>query len=401
MDDPIQQGNPMDEIVIGTVRHVTGVSPAMWMNLLSWLGITPGGGSTGPGGGLSGTGGGVFGPISGGNAGGGSTGGSSGSGGQSSDPCNPNGAPVSVGLPYLASRITALETKLQQDPWYLIPCIFASQFYTLGNFQVPQVTINKLNALNSPYAAVDIYDAFVLQNINDATSSVVNCDYFPVHITSLPTIGGVQWTPEQVFDYFRRNINKFTDNSIATFHPYVDGFVDETNYWNSNNYFNTILHLDMFPFDGSVIVSDVFSDPGVASSFTVTTIKSPWDNLHPVSGNRKFGIIQDLNGGYSIYTTAVDRVTKKINEDIGDIIEDFGGNNGLETADDLWRAFQTNMIEFINHPSTFMNDPTAIPGSASLYQLPEIILRPDYNYVKDYLTGRKTLEELRQSMGCP
>ncbi len=92
--EPYLVGAPMDEIVIGTVRHITGgYSYSMWMNLLSWLGITPGGGSSGPGGGLSGTGGGVFGPISGG--GGGSTGGSSG-GGQSSDPCNPNTGPVIV-----------------------------------------------------------------------------------------------------------------------------------------------------------------------------------------------------------------------------------------------------------------------------------------------------------------
>jgi hypothetical protein len=248
-----------------------------------------------------------------------------------------------------------------------------------------------------------IVNPLVLQNINNAGGTVVNCDYFPVKINSLPIINGIQWTAADVMDYFRRNINKFTDNSIATFHPYVDVVMDETMIWNSTNYLGAVLHLDM-AVDGSVIISDVNSGTNGAYSFTATTIKSYQDQLHPVSGNRKFGIMPQ-GTGWTFYTTAVDRVTRKVNEKIADILSDLGVCTGFCEADNLWRAMQNKMVSFINNPAPFINDPnqTVVGGSAELYTNPgsEIILRPSYNYVKDYLTGKKTEQQLRQALGCP
>jgi hypothetical protein len=301
---------------------------------------------------------------------------------------------------YYYSRITELQSALQQDPYFLMPCKYLNQFYGIGNFKAPEVVLSRIDQLNSDYNAYNgsfidhpFQDTYYwIQDVNDATGTVVNCDYFPVHISTLPTIGGVQWTAEQLFDYFRKNMNQFLNTSIASFYPYQDALVDDISLWNSSNPLTSLLHLDMTPYDGSVIISDFQTSP-TKSSFTVSTILTPLDRLHPVSGNRSWGIMQDAeNGGYNFYVTAVDRVTKKINEDIGDIIDDFGGSSGFDLADALWRSLQDKMIAFIN----------ANNGLASKYSgTPEIILRPSYSFVRDYLTGVKTLAELRQALGCP
>ncbi|MBK7636218.1 MAG: hypothetical protein IPJ13_19560 [Saprospiraceae bacterium] len=66
------------------------------------------------------------------------------------------------------------------------------------------------------------------------------------------------------------------------------------------------------PDDGSVIATQY--QPG--TFWTFSTLNAPgWfqggsqDGYHPVSGNRRFGLIPNQDGSYTFYTSGVDRLT--------------------------------------------------------------------------------------------
>lgn len=83
-----------------------------------------------------------------------------------------------------------------------------------------------------------------------------------------------------------------------------------------------------------------------------TTLTTPfldgddYDGTHPVSGNRAFGIKQNSDGSYTIFTRGVDRVRYRVAEITGNILFD----DAFENADVLWTTFQENLVEFIEDP---------------------------------------------------
>jgi hypothetical protein len=220
-----------------------------------------------------------------------------------------------------------------------------------------------------------------------AAGTVVNCDYFPVHINSLPVINGVQWTAQQLFEHFRLNINQFVNTNIASFYPYNNDVVNDVTLWHSNNPLTSILHLDMIQ-DGSVIISKYTSSTDNCQMIA-STLNTPLDGNHPVSGNRSWGIMQDPNGGYNFYTSGVDRITTNLFE-IGDNLMSSLSSSGFEEADALWRTLQTKMMMFINSNG----------GNAGYYSNNETILRPDWFIIKRYLRNEISLQQLRDMLGC-
>ncbi|NNU33811.1 hypothetical protein HK413_06035 [Mucilaginibacter sp. S1162] len=137
--------------------------------------------------------------------------------------------------------------------------------------------------------------------------------------------------------------------------------------------------------DGTVIESDYQSNNN-GTFFKFSTMTSPFDLNHPVSGNREFGIYPDPNnpGSYTFYTMGVDRVSDWIFV-VGNTLF-----NGFRRTDQLWTAMQSNMINYINNHG----------GHAEFYGKKNYIARPNYNLVKDYLEGRISLAELKRRIGC-
>ncbi|MEO6630354.1 MAG: hypothetical protein ABIN13_01490, partial [Mucilaginibacter sp.] len=149
-----------------------------------------------------------------------------------------------------------------------------------------------------------------------------------------------------------------------------------------------LVHINMAN-NGTVIESDYQSSPS-GTYFRFSTLSSPLDFGHPVSGNRDFGIYPDPNnpGSYTFYTMGVDRISDWQFA----FANSFGSGPGaiFNGADALWTAMQNNMINYINSHG----------GHAQFYPNHSNKARPDWDLVKDYLEGRKTFEDLKQEMGC-
>ena len=117
----------------------------------------------------------------------------------------------------------------------------------------------------------------------------------------------------------------------------------------------------------------------------------PWgyiqgeDGIHPVSGNREFGFIQNLDGTYTFYTRGVDRMT--------DGFESTAAENGTMISDPfanpdaLWNSLKNNIYNFVENNS----------GDAQpLSNTPNIIWRPDWTKVRQVLQGDRPMSDL----GC-
>ncbi len=316
-------------------------------------------------------------------------------------PVPPNTTTNSQG--YFFTKLDTLQNLVNTNPYFLVgsPCDFLNQFYWIGNFQVPLIVNNRIDSINQAYVnsnGPNVYQNFLetpfyVRDLNSAYGTVINCDYFPIRITSLPTVNGVLWTPQQLFDFFRRNINQFINTGIADFQPYYDTyFLNDSTKWFSSNPLGSLLHLDMIN-DGTVVVSDYWSTVD-SSRFIVSTLRSPLDGIHPVSGNRTWGIGPDHAnpGGYIFYTSAVDRITNPFFDLFNDIGELTPITSGFEAADNLWRSLQDGMINFIQ----------ANNGSAARYvAVPEVTFRPPWFVMREFLRGNLTLQQLKEAIGCP
>lgn len=298
---------------------------------------------------------------------------------------------------FYPSRIAELKNFLQQNPFGLVPCQYLQQFMNIGSYQAPQTVTNRISQLNQNYINNNEWNTWVqhpfyIQNINNAASEVVNCDYFPVHVKTLPSINGIQLTAEQLFDYFRKNWNMFIDNSIATFSPYNQpNLFNDESLWLSNSPLSAMLQLNMIN-NGTVIVSDFRSTQNNVR-LLVSTMRSPLDINHPVSGNRAWGIFPDTqNSGFVFYTSGVDRINGIAETVANTWMERLGLESGFDKADKLWKSLQDKMITFVN----------ANGGIAEKYNspAPQIIWRPNWSDLKEYFEKTITLEQLLDRLGC-
>ncbi len=297
------------------------------------------------------------------------------------------------------NREAALEAAAQQDNTLLIdtwdpynsskiPCDVLQKFKDLANFTPPQSVFDRFSALN--LATDDPFrNQYYLQQIKYASGNAINFDRFEIKVSTLPLINGER-DPHKMMEFLRKHINDLIDQSITTFGPYVlpSKNIDDTNLWNSNNPVNGMLHLHIpAPWylglgiatnDGSVVVDDDTND-----HWTVSTIKSTLDGMHPVTGNRRWGYDTNTDGSYTFYVTGADRITNPFGQLAQTIFNaPFGG------ADDLWKSYQRNVASFVNHNS----------GVATT--LPPKTFRPDYSAIKQYLDGTITLTQLKNKNGC-
>ncbi|WP_181304178.1 hypothetical protein [Rufibacter sp. XAAS-G3-1] len=277
-----------------------------------------------------------------------------------------------------------LENAIYEKPFALlpdVPCAIVQQWVALAKFTVGLAQQQKVGGIvtqNSyPSFSIDIpastaYLSKVL-DIDNAYSSVVNMDYFGVRVNTLPMINGQRATAEQFLNLIRININNFVDTENSEFTPYNHYNVDDRALWSSNNPLGAIVSIDIWgPRNGSVIVSNYNSN-----SWTFSTLKDPFNGVHPVSGNREFGFTTNTDGSYTFYTRGVDRLSDAIitgSQIVGGI--------PFNQADELWTSFQNRIKLYVNNHS----------GNAS-NSITETY-RPDWSALKDVVDGKKPLSTL-------
>lgn len=276
-----------------------------------------------------------------------------------------------------------IKAQIKDKPFALIPnipCDIIKKWIATAKFTVDQSTKDRLIQIeNTLKPGNDNSYLTNVQNINNAYSTVVNMDYFPITVNMMPLINGKVATPEQFLEHIRKNINNFIDTNYSSFKPYVYSGVDDTKLWNSANPKNSVISIDVKGPDNASVIASKYSTSG----WTFTTIYEPKNGEHPVSGNRDFGYTKNANGSYTFYTRGVDRLTSwdgaAFNATTG-IFSDKGVP--FAAADALWTSFQKGVSDYVN-----LNGGNA--GAAN-----QEIHRPDWSLVKDVIDGKRPLSSL-------
>jgi hypothetical protein len=284
-----------------------------------------------------------------------------------------------------------LKNKIAADPNILlsIPCAEVPKWQALIQLSIPQLVKDKIQTLDNQSVLTD----YNIQYLEHARGAAINLDYFPVTINVLPInpLTGMQFTPSQFLNYVRLNINNFVNTSISSFSPTTlnTGF-NETQIWNSTNPLGAIIHINIPQpaGDGSVVCSETDSNHWV-----FTTLEVPWspsddnaDGIHPVSGNREFGLVHNSNGSYTFYTRGVDRMTNGFESIIGENSNIVMGSP-FDNPDILWNSLKTKVYNFVTS-----NGGLAQP----VLNIDNKIWRPNWVKVRQVLRGDIPISDL----GC-
>jgi hypothetical protein len=241
----------------------------------------------------------------------------------------------------------------------------------VANYKLSGPALERIE--NSGFWAVQGID-----NANNTVGKRVNLDYFSVEIEQPPIINGTRLTPQETFDYFRKNINNFADK--FTPHSPLDASI-----WQSNNPLTAVMGITMmgdpaFNFielvDGDVICSEYTGDSWMFTTLFANPVGG--NGYHPVSGNRRFGYFMNDAGNLNIYTQGVDRTTTWYHSLANGIV-------GFALADELWKNMQANFIVFIeaNRGAMSTNTPTH-----------ENVLRPNWSAARELLKSSQPITQI-------
>jgi hypothetical protein len=182
--------------------------------------------------------------------------------------------------------------------------------------------------------------------IEDAAGDNLNLDRYQIWVERLPNhpVTKAAFTPESLLTYFRTNINSFLDTSVSAFYPYAPhreppGTVDETK-WLSSSPLGAVMTIEIDITGGTEFASVVCTliEP---RRWIFSTMKTPGDFNHPVSGNREFGFYRGRykgKDGWAFQTRGADRVTPSLIPE----------GPTFEGADRLWRSLQAKFKEFVD-----------------------------------------------------
>lgn len=329
-----------------------------------------------------------------------------GDGGGSYTPANPSnggGTGTGSGDPFsvvvvapplvIAPSAWELNELIENKPFALygkdVPCELVRQWMALAKHKVDQDLrakiyniVQQASTTSNTLLGIPTSSNYVgkVLDIDNAYSSVVNMDYFSVNVKTMPVINGQRATPQQFLNHIRLNINNFVNTNNSDFTPYNHYNVDDRALWASANPLGAIVSIDIRgPQNGSVIVSNY-----TPSSWTFSTLKDPYNKVHPVSGNREFGFTANSDGSYTFYTKGVDRLSDALTTAFQPT-----PTIGIpfSQADALWTSFQEKIVAFANNPA---NGGTPNSASVSTTQTH----RPDWALVKDVVDGKKPLSTL-------
>ena len=232
-----------------------------------------------------------------------------------------------------------------------------------------------------PLDRINSTDRWKVQEIGDARGSLVNLDYFAVQVETLPFKNGrsgARYTPKEMIDYFRLNINDFADK----FTPDAgnDGY-DDPAIWNSNSPLLAVLNIDLGPqVDGDVICSQYSNCCWVFTTLEESSVLG--GGYHPVSGNRIFGYkVDNLTGDFILYTRGADRTTTLMHSTFWSSIAFFG-------ADKFWREMQERFEAFVSDNGGTLS--TSVPESSY-----EEIHRPEWDEIKARLMSLTPITNIR------
>ncbi|MEO7446159.1 MAG: hypothetical protein ABIT96_07085 [Ferruginibacter sp.] len=304
------------------------------------------------------------------------------------------------------SRIAELNSILAADPFALEPCdsltlinlqTYGAMYQDVASFH-PDITVkNRLDSIRNANGNW-IVDNFNLQNIEDAFGPVVNCDYFPIQITLFPInpLTNLRFTPQEFLEFFRLSINNYITPPVGvSFDCNLTSQVNDCYKWYLPGVEakGALSHIHIpgplgMSNDGTVILSDyqnVYNGIGESHKFRFSTIETPFDNEHPVAGNRQFGVFNtSANPGvYTFYTMGVDRIWDWQTQIANDI------HSGFTESDTLWTNILANVNGYINNT-----------GASSFYSQQGYIARPKWAHVREYLRKDINFVTLKQRLGC-
>lgn len=249
-------------------------------------------------------------------------------------------------LPATASKPTALSVGPSLPP---LP-----EWADLISFRPPRAVQEAVRARSGIFA----WDFHRLESaVGD-----ISLDYYPVRVTVLPSLAGSRLAPAQLLSIVRKALNSVINTAISEFLPYdeaVDGPV-----WLSESPLNAVLHIGIKlegiePEAGSVACTSFRPDRWIFS-----TLWTPRDLRHPVSGNRAFGFVANEDGTHTFYTRGADRTTGPDDWALSHVI--FSG------ADKLWTSFQDGLVAYVKAKG---GEAHKEPKHAERYNWPEAARR--------------------------
>lgn len=196
----------------------------------------------------------------------------------------------------------------------------------------------------------DLGEGWRLQPLETPTASPsINFDYFSIVIDQMPINPNtnMQYSPDELISYIRRNINAFVNTTLGEFTPFT---VNDLNLWQSSSPVPAVLTIDILPDDGSVICAQHESCCWIFSTVKAPQFPLTSDGYHPVSGNRQFGYRILNNGKTEIYTKGVDRFLVKPGLDPlpSVILPYLLEKMAFVGADALWSSFTSKINTYVS-----------------------------------------------------
>jgi RHS repeat-associated protein len=207
----------------------------------------------------------------------------------------------------------------------------------LLNFKVPSRVVDAIKGRGGE---------MVLQNINDATGTNTNFDYYTVQIDKLPL--GIN-SGGELFEKIRKNIGYFLDDQ-TTFGGYSSSDREK---WNSGNPLGSVMSFDAsfkdpvfgvnWNLDDASVLTSAYYKNDKGGFWTFSTLSTTGDGYHPISGTRQFGVstIQGDNGiSYLFYIRATDRARGGV--------EAWLQKTVFSSAEATWKAVCASVAGYVN-----------------------------------------------------
>jgi hypothetical protein len=228
-----------------------------------------------------------------------------------------------------------------------------------------------------------IVAALALRNMQVQTipgayaASPINFDYYPVTVNRWPTTeAGVPLnSAEALLEHMRLNLNQFVDPAAGEFSPYPSGRPEslptDAALWPTPAPLGVVLHIELRVFNQSVLGNPDDASVVVSSKapnhFQFSTLTTPADHGHPVSGHRRFGFGINSGPPVTFFAAGVDRLHSQFDYVNGRLT--FGG------GDKFWRSWQNGFARWVQ---TRTGDPSAAAIGAPIsnrYDYADVVAR--------------------------